>query len=521
MRIAALAVATFVALSACGRPPLRALPPAPDLTPRLNAADALLRAGCFDCLSEAFERYTAIIEVAGGAALHRDAALAGAVRAALLLELRSRELGLPDDGYLQRAHDLLAAREELRAPFLLHLATVNTVPRRAGRFDMPLDAAGLRQMQEVRASYAPMAAERRASADDDALSAYAWIAFVCTHGIRDDRSPAALTEPLVRLRDAPIVAYRLAVCGGADSAALTALTAREPRYREISFWLGQAAVGRAELQEAESHLIQAYEWRPRWPAVTAALGDVHFAFEEPARALDFYEQTLALSPDHPDALLGRIKALSVAGRHERAFSAIDVILDGPSRVFPGEAYYWRAWNNAQLGRVDEAWLDIEQAARLWVNSEVSKLSGVIAYRRRMIVDARERFQSARKLAPDDCETLFYLGSIHSELRAWAPSIEVFADTVACFERARSELESEVRWVQESGWSEERKSRHIARRETQLATAERLTITAWFNMAAAHFNLGNGDDARRYAELVVDDEQFAVRARELLNRLARR
>jgi hypothetical protein len=41
------------------------------------------------------------------------------------------------------------------------------------------------------------------------------------------------------------------------------------------------------------------------------------------------------------------------------------------------------------------------------------------------------------------------------------------------------------------------------------------------MAAAHFNLGNGDDARRYAELVVDDEQFAVRARELLNRLARR
>jgi hypothetical protein len=46
----------------------------------------------------------------------------------------------------------------------------------------------------------------------------------------------------------------------------------------------------------------------------------------------------------------------------------------------------------------------------------------------------------------------------------------------------------------------------------------MLATAWFNAAAAHFNLGHRDDARRFAERVIDDEQFAERAQEILARL---
>jgi hypothetical protein len=42
--------------------------------------------------------------------------------------------------------------------------------------------------------------------------------------------------------------------------------------------------------------------------------------------------------------------------------------------------------------------------------------------------------------------------------------------------------------------------------------------AWFNAAAASFNLSRGDEARRYAEKVADDAFFGERARSLLDRL---
>ena len=40
----------------------------------------------------------------------------------------------------------------------------------------------------------------------------------------------------------------------------------------------------------------------------------------------------------------------------------------------------------------------------------------------------------------------------------------------------------------------------------------------FNVAVASFNLARKDDAREWAEKIVDDEQFGERAKDLLSRL---
>ena len=45
-------------------------------------------------------------------------------------------------------------------------------------------------------------------------------------------------------------------------------------------------------------------------------------------------------------------------------------------------------------------------------------------------------------------------------------------------------------------------------------------TAFFDTAIAYYNLSRRDEARTFAEKVVDDEQFGVRARELLSRLGK-
>ena len=348
------------------------------------------------------------------------------------------------------------------------------------------------------------------------LSAYAWLAFYCTHSAnRGDRSAATLLGPVAPLRDAPIVEYRAATCSGPEAEPLTALLERQPRYVEITYWLAQVAQGRRQIEEAERLFGIAFKWRPRWPAVTAALGNLYFAFEENERALEFFDRTLALGPDHPEALIGRIKALSLLGRSPEAFAAIDAVLGGETRAFPGEVYYWRAWNDTQTADLDQAWVDIEQAERLWVNYEVAKHGGIIAYRRLQLPTARARFEAAEKLAPDDCETSFYLGNIHAEQRDWPLTRTVFTRTAGCIESARDGLQKEIAAIEASTWDPGRKARQIARREAQIAGAARMLVTAWFNTAVASFNLGAREEARRYADRVVDDERFGERARDIL------
>src|SRR5262249_59818868 len=110
---------------------------------RLSAADVLLRAGCLDCLVAAFNEYSALRAVPAVAAAATDRA----VRAAILVEVRERELGIEESGYLQHARDLAATRDSLPALIapLVQIANAVTAPAAAGRHpgaDARLAAAG-------------------------------------------------------------------------------------------------------------------------------------------------------------------------------------------------------------------------------------------------------------------------------------------------------------------------------------------------------------------------------------------
>ena len=179
---------------------------------------------------------------------------------------------------------------------------------------------------------------------------------------------------------------------------------------------------------------------------------------------------------------------------------------------------WRAWNEVSLDRLEDAWRDIEQARRLWVNAEVEKLGGIVAYKRKQLEVARSRFEAARSLRGNDCETLFDLGTVHAELSAWRSSVSVLADAATCLERSRSALAAEIAGIRASQTPAERKARQIARREQEIVTADRMLVQSWFNTAVAYFNLSNQADARSFAERVVSDEQLGERARALLSRI---
>ena len=81
-RLSILVVLTLSA--ACAAPKKPVVAPGPSPAERLAAADALVRAGCYDCLASAYREYDALRQIPAAA----DQATAGAIRTSALLALR-------------------------------------------------------------------------------------------------------------------------------------------------------------------------------------------------------------------------------------------------------------------------------------------------------------------------------------------------------------------------------------------------------------------------------------------------
>lgn len=493
--------------------------PPVDVSARLAEADGLVEAGCFDCLRDALSKYQAIRVVAGAPAAGIDQAAAGAVRAAGLLAIRQRELGMIDEGYLAVAKDLLAGRscgaDGCQAVSQV-LDIVDLLPTRSAGVIMRVpgsDAEVERLQQYVRNR--PIWLERlRDAAGQDALTAYAWLAFICgtADGVRmrlDD-----VLAPLGAMRELPLLLFKQAGCFGLDRAKLEAVMTRDPRFVEVTFLLGQLAGGQRLIDEAETFYQQAYAWRPRWPILTLSIGAVALTAEDFDRSLQFYLETLELEPRAAEAILGKTRALTYLERHEPAIAVADQLIG--EGWLPGDAYYWKALNETQRGRIDAAWVDIEKADKLLINDQVPKLAGTIAYRRMQLDVARGKFEEARRRNPSDCETGFFLGVVLADQRVWDRTASVFIETSSCLENAEQEYQRDIEKIKISKATPARQARQIAKREQQIVLARRMMATSSFNTAVAYYNLSRKDEARQYAEKVAEDEQFGERAREILS-----
>ena len=496
--------------SACSHPsPAVVVPNEPAPAERLAAADALVREGCLDCLLDAYRQYDALRDNAAA----RDRASAGALESAALIALRERELGMIDEGYLDRANALARADASLAQQFGRALEIVDIVPVRSGLRD---PAVVTRSVAIVTARQGKLE-ELRLHAADNPLWAVAWEWFSCTYSpSRAESELALLSAPTGALKDEPLVVYQTLICSdGTEVANLSAFVDAHPRFREVDFWIGNRRVARQDLDGAQALLTKAYEWHPAWPAALDVLANLYLTAEEFQTSLDLYERSIALLPGVADPLLGRIRALSYLSRHEEAIHRATELLPIGSA---SDAYFWRAWNQFQLGAIEDAWTDVQSAERLWRNNEVLKLAGIIAYRRRELPVAKVKFAGAIDIDSQDCEARFDLAGVHIELSEWTDGADEYARTVACEDSARSRMAQEIERLHQSGGAPERVARQVARREAMRAAALRTQVQSWFNGAVANLQLNRLDEARRLAEKIEDDEQFGARAKEILARV---
>ncbi len=520
----AIVVGLALAVGGCAAAKPRAAAPPIDLSPRLAEADALVQAGCFDCLRDALAAYQAIHGVSGAPPAAVDLATAGAVRAAGLLAMRERELGFVDDGYLTIAKDLLphhpcgrGAGVEACQPTAQILDIIDLLPTRsAGTMPRMSSDAEVDRLQQFSRNRATWLSLLRDGAGQDALTAYAWLAFVCGTSEGRALTADALVAPVGGMRDDSLLVFKQASCFGIQRPTVEALLMQDSRFVEATYLLGQSAIGQRKLDEADRWFQQAYAWHPRWPALTLSIANVAITAEEFDRALEFYGKTLELEPRAAEALLGKARALTYLEQHDQAIAVTDQLLE--EKWLPGDAYYWRALNETQLDRIDEAWIDVETADKLLINDQVPKLAGIIAYRRKQLDVARGKFDQSLQRNPTDCETSFYLGIVLADQRIWDRTAGVFVSTASCLENAERDLKRQIGQIRASDAPPARQARQIARREKQIATARRTLATSWFNTAVAYYSLSRKDEARQFAQKVADDEQFSERAREIISRL---
>ncbi|HJZ72887.1 MAG TPA: hypothetical protein VKE51_14175 [Vicinamibacterales bacterium] len=509
----AIAFLCVLAVGCAGKPATQPKPPAPTPAQRLASADALVRAGCLDCLIDAYGEFDLLREFPYA----REAATLGAIRAAGLIARRQRELGMTDEGYLARARTLAATIADPPGSVSVVLDILDALPATGGGVTRtPTSDLDLDRQRRLRANFDAWSARLREAASIDELGAYTWLSFACGQTELRDLSIDQLFAPVEPLADTPLIALKRATCRRLDAERLTQLVTANPRFEEVPYWLGLIDLGNRSLDAADRHFEEAYAWRQQWPALTQSIANVAMTAEEFQRSLTFYDRTLELEPNAVDALLGRMRALTYLSRPEEAIATSDRLIE--LRWFVGDARYWRALNESELERNDEAWVDVEAAAKLLINAEVPKLAGLIAYRRTQLEVSREKFTLAHTRNANDCETTFYLGVVAAELRDWGPTADILIGAARCLQENEKSYLTEIASIEASDDPPARKAAKVARRRQYIAKGRRQMATSWFDTAVACYNLARKTEAQQYAELVAADEQFGERAKEILARL---
>ena len=518
---AAALVALFVTAAGCAPPPGGAVRAA-DAVSLLDTADRLVEAGCLECLIDAYEAY----ERLSADRLIGERASLAAVEAAALVALRERELGLIDSGYMEKAAARLASMTSAPDSLSQLLDVADRLPiGPAGA--RPEGADGARVLLQVSREWLESPAPPLGLAAHDRLFGYVWLTLACdpanARAIRSDQALAGIGD----LKDLPLMVFKYAVsCERGPAPQLQSLLEAEPRFGEINYYLGLAALsgqvragapGRPDLDEADARLRQAWAWRSGWPALMLTLGNIAATAEDFVGALELYDRTLELVPGQPDALLGRVRCLTYLNRHREAVAVTEELIEGGRH--PGDVRYWRALNELHLARYEEAWADIELASTLVVNADVPKLAGVIAIHRNQTAVARGKLEEARARRPGDCEIGFYLQTVLAEQRAWREAAATASEAGACFDQDEERLRAEIDQLRASSMAAARQERLAGTRADQIRTNAGMRAACWFNAAAAHFNIGAHDEARAFAEKVVDDDRFGDRARDLLARLS--
>jgi tetratricopeptide (TPR) repeat protein len=434
--------------------------PAPAVQPVPSAAlvDVLpmIQQGCYRCLEEAF------------ATASRQSQPGLAFEAASLLALRSKELGMPPDVWLERA----AAIAGDDGVWTERLGMVRAVRPDLLSGDREAMAANPAEGTRIRA-LVPMWRETLSSGGGSReFRLYLETALVCGFAQSDDREAfvAGLGERLV-----PLLEYRAGLCGPTHVERLRPLA--EAGFVDAEYALGRAAFdGEKDAEKAMRHLQTAAAAFPTSLSIGTSIGNIYVDWEEWRSAAAAFDGVLAVRANHPDALLGRTISVSRLGQYQDGIDTATRLIDGGT-WYLGQAHYWRAWNYHGLKNYPDARVEVDRTKTLMFNANVFLLSGLVEWGLERRPTAETEFAEALRIDFGQCEAAFYLGGVRAEMRKASEGIAAFKQALQCYDLAIAVRRRLIDGIISGRGSEQAKARQVASQERAIADNEERKIQA--------------------------------------------
>src|SRR5688572_24784930 len=215
----ALVVAALVIVTGCAarRP---AAPPAVAAPLRVDDITALIEQGCYHCLERAYAQAQA-----RGATQH-------AFESAVLLTVRSKELGLPFGDWLAKARN--AAPEGPAAALYLTIADA-LPPDRLSEERYTLFEMGMRN---VRSSVTEWRGELRSGPASELFRGYLDLALVCAFG-RLSENAQSYAGDLDSVAGVPLYQYAVGICDASKAPRLQAMRTANDEFVDADYALGR------------------------------------------------------------------------------------------------------------------------------------------------------------------------------------------------------------------------------------------------------------------------------------------
>ena len=471
---------TLVSVLGCAPRPAPVVAPriAPEvLSARLDEADRLASRGCYLCLKEAAGAYSAIL-----AKTDDRTAVAKALENNLMLAMREIELRLPDSGAREAAQQL---QDQAAFDYTAYFAAVETL-RPAEPVILVRGQPFLTKEAYDERLKELATLEREAPAS--AMKAYFFIATALT--LRDFKELKPTVDAVLAVHPLDLsLKYRMLAFQPTYSGdAARALIGQETGFGEVHLLLGQRAALNGDLPGAYRNLTRARELLPDSAAITLALANVAFSYARYADALALFDHVLTspvASGLEPQAKFGRAKSLSYLKRHDEAIALLIDLLQNDPRNSPGDKYYWRSWNQLQLGRAQLAYDDALAGLNGMRNDAIYRLAGMASFSLNRLAESRGFFEEALKMNRSDCDSERYLGLLDSAEKSWKPASARFNVAASCYEAVIRQLQNELAEYEKdiTGLS----SGLIAGKRVEIREASALRDQAILNAAAAARN----------------------------------
>lgn len=486
----------------------------PENLPNFDNAVRIMKQGSYHDLNKAMQIFSELHVLYPESEIIADTMY----KACLLLVLRSKELGLLDSSFLSSAQawlEQLPDSQSRRMAFKAASAISDRLKGIYGNLDNDEDLFSL--LAWGRENAHPLYTELL-SQPDDFFSRYLSL------GLKDQFpywiKNSEPEEPAADSTDVPIIAYKKAISGELDTKTLEKIYHDNPRFIEITLFLGEASLSRMAVGSAENYFLEFNSAFPQSLSGLMGMAQIYYVLEEFSPSLNCYHKILTIAPHYRETLLGNAICLSQLGRNIEAIQTCRQ-LRTLGKYFIGESYYWSAWNFFQLGLLNQARDHIRKAFDYMEGFPIiSFLAGQIAGEMKLHFEAEKNFLETLKHDQAHWEAAFELGMLYSSFECYEKSGKYFKKAGESLELEEQLLIQQIANIQESEYSLYRKTRMINRKTRQLKSAQLKKAASFFNAAAGYSSFGRNKEVFPLLKKAMNHPYFKVPSEKLLKRINR-